>query len=145
MANFMASDNIFGKMVVSTKGNFERGRNTAMGYGEKEIATKNMKASFYKIESKVMAYTHGKMEISTKEITTLTYDMEPDKCTGMIAPSTKDHGLSINLMGMALSSMDNNSSRDCSKMESWLISAFLKTNIEASVNSISMVFQPKEL
>ena len=126
----MALDNISGKMVVSTKGNFERGRNMVMGFGEKEIAMRNMKASFKKIENKAMAFTHGEMEIYIKGIITLIFDMEPDKCSGMIVPSTKDHGLSTNLMGRVPSSMDINSSRGCSKMENWLISGFLKANIK---------------
>ena len=39
-----------------------------MEYGLKEILMKNMKASFYKIENKVMEYIHGTMVMSIKVI-----------------------------------------------------------------------------
>jgi hypothetical protein len=69
MANFMVLENISGKMVVFTRGSSDRGKSTAMEYGGKEIATRNTKASFSKIESKDMAYILGPMEISTRETT----------------------------------------------------------------------------
>ena len=43
-----------------------------MDYGVKEIQNKNMKASFYKIENKVMASILGIMVIFIKEIIWLT-------------------------------------------------------------------------
>ena len=66
MANFMVLENTSGKMVVSIRGSFERGKNTDMECGGKETVTRNTKASFNKIESKDTASTLGLMEMSIK-------------------------------------------------------------------------------
>ena len=66
MENFMVLENTSGKMVASTRGSFERGKNTDMECGGKEIVTRSTKASFNKIESKDTASTLGPMGMSIR-------------------------------------------------------------------------------
>ena len=142
MENFMVLDSISGKMAASTKDSSEMVKSMVMESGEKETATKNMKASFKKIENKDMESIPGEMEIFTKVTTTLISDMEVERCTGMITLSTKDHGWLISRMERGLFLMANSSSKEHFKMEKWWDSTFLKSNIEVSANFISTPYQP---
>ena len=113
--------NTSGRMGVFTKVSSEKERSMAMESGEKKTTTRNMKASFKKIESKVTAYTPGQMETFLKETIMLIYGTGQDKCTGMMVLSTKDHGSSTNPMEKGLSLMVNKLSREALKMGSLLI------------------------
>ena len=63
----MVLDNFTGKTAVSTKDSLFTAKNMDTEFGAKEIRTKNMKASFCKIEKMATASTHGIMAMSTKD------------------------------------------------------------------------------
>ena len=92
MAYFMDLDNFIGVMVVFTKENLLKVKNMDMVFGVKVIQMKNTKASFYKIEKKVMEFILGIMAMFTKDITKQISDMDMDKCSGLMVPFIKELG-----------------------------------------------------
>ena len=55
-----------------------------MVFGRKEKMVKNMRDNLLKIEDKDMEYILGQMAISTKVIIRQIFDMEVDKCFGLM-------------------------------------------------------------
>ena len=130
MVYFMVLDNFTGVMVVFIKENLLKVKSMDMVFGVKVILMKNMKASFYKIEKKVMEFILGIMATFTKDIIKQISDMDMDKCSGLMAPFIKELRWLTNRMEKEIFLMEWKSQKELSKMENLLILINLKNKEE---------------
>ena len=144
MAYFMDLDNFIGVMVVFTKENLLKVKNMDMVFGVKVIQMKNTKASFYKIEKKVMEFILGIMAMFTKDIIKQISGMAKDKCSGLMAHFIKELGWLTNRMEREISLMEWKSPKELSKTDNWLILINLNNKEEEFHSFILTQRQQKE-